>query len=91
MIYGYAAKRTGSIITHIIGFDTEIIEDMEEHSHRFDGSTRDYGPIYEDIPVSPSASFIHLTERHHEDFIKEFDIHLVDSKKELNFLKKIMT
>ncbi len=91
MIYGYASNRSGSIFTHTIGFEAETLKKMEEHSHRFDGSSRGHRSLYSDIPPVPQASFVHLNEQAHEDFIKEFDIYLVDTKKELQFLKKIMT
>ena len=80
MIYGYASIRPQIIITHLIGYDLEQIEIMEDHSHRFDTKTD-----------TKKASFVHLSTKRHEEFVKLFDIHLVESKHELNFLKKLLT
>ena len=92
MIYGYASKRTGgAIFTHITGFDSEILKEMEDHSHRFDGLTSRHPSIYGDNITPQAASFVHLNEKKHHNFIRKFNIHLVDTKKELQFLKKMLT
>ncbi len=90
MIYGYASNRVGTIFTHIVGFNQETLEKMEEHSHRYDGSTRSYRSMYEDESIVLSASFVHLNENDHNSFIDDFEIYLVDTKKELQFLKKML-
>lgn len=93
MLYAYSSKRMNTMITHVVGFDQETLEKMEDHSHRFDGSgvkTINYNYHHLDVQIPSRASFVHLDENQYRDFIEKFDIHLVETKKELNFLEKII-
>ena len=79
MLYGYVAKRSRNVIfTHIIGFDKDIMDEMAKEAHRYDNTG-----------ISNYASFIHLDENEHDNFIKNFNINLVEDKNELKMLRKL--
>lgn len=77
-MYAYSSERVKSVFTHVIDFDEEILEEMSDHSYRYDGGS-----------IENLASFFHFTSGERDDFIKEFDIMLVETKKELQFLRKL--
>lgn len=77
-MFGYSSKRPGVIITHVINFTEKELADMSEHSHCFDSR-----------PEYNWASFVHLHENEYNDFMDCFDVMLVDTKSELQFVKKL--
>lgn len=80
LVHGYSSERPGIVITHIISSDGNIIKEMANHSFRYDSECNDY-----------LASFIHFTVKERDEFVDEFNIILVDDKKELEMLKKIIS
>lgn len=78
-MYAYSSERVNAVFTHVIDFDKEILEEMSDHSHRYDGGA-----------IENLASFIHFTPEKRDNFIEEFDITLVETKKELQILKKLL-
>lgn len=78
-MYAFSSERVNAVFTHVIGFDDEILEEMEDHSHRYDGGS-----------IENLASFLHFTPDERDDFIEKFDIMLVETKKELQMLKKLI-
>lgn len=83
MIHGFSSRRPGGIIfTKIVCLDENIISKMEDMAYRYDK--------YNTLISIYFASFIHLTEKEYDKFMNEFDIILVDSKQELNMLKKLL-
>lgn len=79
-MYAYSSERVKSVFTHVIGFDDKILEEMSDHSYRYDGGS-----------IENLASFLHFTPAERDDFVKEFDIMLVETKKELQLLKKLIS
>ena len=86
MLYGYTTVRINSFITHVVGATSEVMEEMMEHSYRFDRFT----PNTDSRPDT-TGSFVHLSKTARDDFVHHFGIQLVDSKNELNLLKKLIT
>jgi len=80
LAHGYSSERPGVFITHIVVSDGNLINEMAKHSHRYDNACNDN-----------SGSFVHLTIQERDDFIEKFEIILVDDKKELQMLKRIIT
>ena len=78
-MYGYTSKRPGGIFTHVVSFNQQEYSDMVDHSHCYSNS--DFDPL--------QASFIHLDEKNYNDFIETFKIELIETKKELEFLKQL--
>lgn len=78
-MYGYTSKRPGGIFTHVVNFNKQELNDMSTHSHNYTNS--EFDPL--------QASFFHFTEKEHDDFIEKFKIELVETKKELQFLKRL--
>lgn len=79
MIHGYSTERPGAVFTHVVGFDSSIMEEMEKHSYRFDSDA-----------VKGSASFMHFTAKERDVFVEKFKILLVETKKDLAFVKKLI-
>lgn len=79
-MYAFSSERVNAIFTHVIGFDDEILEEMKDHSYRYDGGS-----------IENLASFLHFTPDERDDFIEKFDITLVETKKELQMLKKLIS
>jgi len=78
-MYAYSSERVNVVFTHVTGFDDEILEEMSDHSYRYDGGS-----------VENLASFLHFTPDKRDEFVKKFDITLVETKKELQMLKKLI-
>lgn len=78
-MYGYTSKRPGGIFTHVVNFSKQELDDMSIHSHNYTNS--DFDPL--------QASFYHFTEKDNNAFIEKFKIELVETKKELTFLKQL--
>ena len=78
-MYGYTSKRPGGIFTHVVNFSQPEYNDMMNHSHCYSNS--DFDPL--------QASFIHLTEKNYNEFVEKFKIEIVETKKELHFLKQL--
>lgn len=78
-MYAFSSERIKTIFTHVIGFDDETLEEMSDHSYRYDNGS-----------IEHLASFLHFTLDERNDFIKKFNITLVETKKELNMIKKLI-
>ena len=78
-MYAYSSERVKAVFTHVTGFDDEILEEMSDHSYRYDGGS-----------IENLASFLHFTPEKRDEFIQKFDITLVETKKELQLLKKLI-
>lgn len=78
-MYGFSSERVNVVFTHVIGFDDEILEEMCIHSYRYDGGS-----------IENLASFLHFTPDERDTFVKKFDIMLVETKKELQMLRKLI-
>jgi len=78
-MYGFSSKRVDAVFTHVIGFDDESLEEMCIHSYRYDSGS-----------IEHLASFLHFTSAERDAFIEKFDINLVETKKELQLLKKLI-
>lgn len=79
-MFAFSSERVKSVFTHVIGFDDEILEEMSEHSYRYDNGA-----------IENLVSFLHFTPAKRDMFIKEFDITLVETKRELEMLKKLIS
>jgi len=77
-MYGFTAKKLGGIFTHIVGYTSEELKAMSDHSH-----------CYSNNEFTKWLSFIHLVETDYDSFMETFDITLVETKKELRFLEKL--
>lgn len=78
-MYGFSSERVNAVFTHVTGFDDESLEEMCIHSYRYDSGS-----------IDNLASFLHFTPDERDGFVKKFDINLVETKKELQLLKKLI-
>ncbi len=78
-MYAFSSERVNAVFTHITGFDNEILEEMCIHSYRYDSGS-----------IENLASFLHFTPAERDAFIKKFDITLVETKKELQMIRKLI-
>ena len=78
-MYGFTIYRPGAIFTYVVDFDSVILKEMANDSHRWDSGIDLY-----------MASFVHVDEKNYQRFIEKFQLTFVDSMNDLNLLKKMI-
>lgn len=78
MIYGFSKTNSKAFFTHVVYEKPEQLTELKKGGHCFDDNILFW------------ASFTHLSESEHQDWIKNNNIQLVDSKKELQFLHQLL-